>query len=447
MGKSISIRPDGSILVPKELVEEVFGKAREAVVHLRTGYLVLSPIYVDMESGQVPQLLEQYHQFQNLETTLGRYFQNAAAETVQFEGDLSVLALSDVFLFLSASKKSGVLILQEKMKWGFFLQNGNLVYAASEDPKTGLAAYLLRRQFLTEQDLLEGSRFLEEQEDTLKVLLQLTGLTNEALHDQWVRCIEEMVFQVFSLGKGRFSFINGELMAPLVLSLPMTTTNYVMEATRRLDEWARIQDKIPEETAVLTLAEDVTASTKLSLEEEQVLAQITGARTLAEVVNRAKVGELEGKKAVASLIAAGLVRVTKPAAPVSAPAAAPPPRLEEEEKALLLARLDNYNAVFSAIYQALSMEAGTKVEVILGAFFKGLEPGVSVLSGLGFTPEGILPPDRILEKLAQVPEERFDVLVRDLNELLYFQLFAVKNTLGPEMEAGIVEMAKSLLHS
>jgi hypothetical protein len=36
--------------------------------------------------------------------------------------------------------------------------------------------------------------------------------------------------------------------------------------------------------------------------------------------------------------------------------------------------------------------------------------------------------------------------VRDLNELLYFQLFAVKNTLGAEMEAGIVEMARSLLH-
>jgi hypothetical protein len=446
VGKSISIRPDGSILVPKELVEDVFGKAREAVVHIRTGYLVLSPIYVDMESGQIPQLLAQYHTFQDLDTIVGRYFQKAAAETVQFEGDLSVLALSDVFLFLSASKKSGVLILQERIKWGFFLQNGNLVYATSEDPKTGLAAYLLRRQFLTEQDLLEGSRFLEEQEDTLKVLLQLTSLTHQALQEQWVRCVEEMVFQVFGLAKGRFSFVNGEILSPFVLGLPMTTTNYVMEATRRLDEWARIQDKIPEDSAVLTLAEDVTASTKLSLEEEQVLAQITGARTLVEVVNKAKVGELEGKKAVASLIAAGLVRVSKPAGAAPEPAP-PPPHLSEEEKALLLARLDSYNAVFSAIYQALSMEAGSKVEVILGAFFKGLEPGVSVLSGLGFTPEGILPPERILEKLAQVPEERFEVLVRDLNELLYFQLFAVKNTLGPEMEAGIVDMAKSLLHS
>jgi len=444
LGKTISIRPDGSILLAKELVEEVFGKAREAIVHLRTGYLVLSPIYVDMESGQVPQLLAQYHQFQDLETVIDKYFQRLATETVQFEGDLSVLALSDVFLFLSASKKSGVLLLHEKYRWGFFLQNGNLVFATSEDPKSSLAAYLLRRQFLTEQDLLEGSRFLEEQEDTLKVLFQLTGLSPQALNEQWVRSVEEMIFQVFQLNKGRFSFLNGELTPPFVLGLPMTTTNYVMEATRRLDEWARVQDKVPPDAAILQLAEDVTASTKLSYEEEQVLSQITGQRSVQEIIAKAKVGEMDGKKALASLIAAGLVKVQK-AEPAPAPSAAP--ELPEEERRLLLARLDSYNAVFSAIYQALSMEAGTKVDVIMGAFFKGLEPKSSLLAGMGFTPEGILPPEGILDRLAGVEGNRLEALVRDLNELLYFQLFAVKNTLGPEMEAGIVDMAKSLLHS
>ena len=445
LGKTLSIRPDGSILLPKDLVEEVFGKAREAVVHLRTGYVVLSPIYVDMESGQVPQLLAQYHEFQDLEMVIDKYFQRVAAETVQFEGDLSVLALSDVFLFLSASKKSGVLLLQEKYRWGFFFQNGNLVYAAGEDPKGSLAAYLLRRQFLTEQDLLEGSRFLEEQEDAQKVLLQLTSLTPQDLTEQWVRCVEEMIFQVFSLSKGRFSFLNGELMPPFVLGLPMTTTNYVMEATRRLDEWARVQDKVPPNDTILQLAEDVTASTKLSYEEEQVLSQITGQRTVQDVIAKAKVGEMDGKKAVASLIAAGLLKMLKPPEPAPVPASAP--SLPGDERALLLARLESYNAVFSAIYQALSMEAGTKVEVIMGAFFKGLEPNSSLLAGLGFTPEGVLPPEGILEKLAAVEGDRLEVLVKDLNELLYFQLFAVKNTLGPEMEAGIVEMAKSLLHS
>jgi hypothetical protein len=53
----------------------------------------------------------------------------------------------------------------------------------------------------------------------------------------------------------------------------------------------------------------------------------------------------------------------------------------------------------------------------------------------------------VLERLSRLPGDREAVLVKDLNELLYFQLFAVKNSLGPDMEAGVVEMAKNLLNA
>jgi hypothetical protein len=225
----------------------------------------------------------------------------------------------------------------------------------------------------------------------------------------------------------------------------MSTTNYVMEATRRIDEWARIQDRVPPADAVLDLAEDVTASTALTFEEEQVLSQINGTRTLDEVVLSAKVGEMEGKKAVASMVAAGMVRVVRQAEPPGEVLPVPDTVLPSAERAALASRIESYNNVFSTIYQALTVEVGNKVEVILGAFFKGLEPKASLLSGLGFSQEGTLPGDVLLSRLAELPEGREEALVMDLNELLYFQLFAVKNSLGPEMEAGIVEMARTLL--
>lgn len=446
--KSLPIQEDGSVTIPRDLVEQVFGKAREAVVHVRTGCLVLSPIYIDIESGQLPQVLASYHRFEALGTVLEKHFDRSDAQAVQFEGDLSVLSLNDVFLFLSASRKTGSLVLQqEDAQWGFFFQNGNLVYAAGNDPRVGLAAHLLKRQFLTEQDLVEGLRGMQESNDTLKALFEVSGLTLEEFREQWVRCVEEVVFFAFTLLKGRFRFLNGEVRSPFVLSLPMSTTNYVMEATRRIDESARLQDRLPPPDTVLEMAEDVTASTALSMEEEQVLSQVNGLRTLRDVILGAKVGDMEGQKAVASLVAAGLVRAAKAASP--APVAPPPagtPDLPAADRKALLARLESYNGVFSTIYQALSMEVGGKVEVILGAFFKGLEPGSSLLYGLAFNPEGALPEEPILQKLATLREDREETLVRDLNELLYFELFAVKNSLGADMESGIVEMAKTLLH-
>ena len=448
MRKTLPIQPDGSIRLSREIVEEVFGKAREAVVHIRSGCLILSPVYIDIESGQLPKLLAQLHRFESLDTVLEGHFNRSDAQTVQFEGDLSVLSLNDVFLFLSASKKSGALVVQDKARWGFFFKNGNMVFAASDEPRASLAAFLLKRQFLTEQDLVQATHALARSDDALKALFEASGLTLEEFREQWAGCVEDGIFYVFTLGRGRFSFINGELLSPFLMTLPMSTTNYVMEATRRIDEWAHIQDRVPPAEAVLDLAEDVTASTALTFEEERVLSQINGMRTLQEVLQRAKVGEMEGKKAVASLVAAGMVRVApspEPAGGLPEPNSAAALSLEEREA--LSARIESYNSVFSTIYQALTVEVGNKVEVILGAFFKGLEPGASLLSGLGFSREGILPAEVLLSRLAERPDGREEVLVQDLNELLYFQLFAVKNSLGPEMEAGIVEMAKTLLRA
>ncbi len=444
MRKSLPIQADGSVLIPKEIVEETFGKAKEAVVHVRTGCLVLSPIYVDLESGRLPQILEAYHVFQSLGRIKERAFSRSGEDGVQFEGDLSVLSLSDVLLFLSASRKSGVLEVQEENPWGFFFKAGSLVYAAGADSRVGLAAHLIRRQFITEQDLVEGlSRIEDAQADVPKQLLALSGLTPSEFQDEWIKSVEEILYRVFSLGKGRFKFQNGEVKPPFILPLPMTTTNYVMEATRRMDEWGHLQERLPPMDAVLSLSEDVTASTALSFEEEQVLGQVTGGRTVQEVILKSKVGDLEAKKAVVSLLSAGLVcvpqKTEKPAAPAKA-------EIAENERQPLTPRVEAYNAVFSTIYQALQMEVGAKARMILSAFFKGLEPGASVLYGMDLDQEGTLTIEGVLANLAAVPgAQRETALVKDLNELLYFQLFAVKNTLGPEMESGIVEMAKTLL--
>ncbi len=443
MRKSIPIGDDGSITIPADLAGEVFGKAREAVVHLRSGCLIVSPVYVDLESGTLPQTLQRYFGPTSLQAIFDKHFERGMSENVQFEGDVEVLTLPDVFLFLSASKKSGALFLETQDRWGFFFSDGNLIYASNDNPRSGLAAYLLKRQFLTEQDLVEGLKLLDNETPSLVALQDVSGLTRGEFLEQRMRSVEEVIYQVFTLQKGRFRFQNGILKDPYRLELPMTTTNYVMEATRRLDEWSRIQDRVPPPEAILEVAEDVTASTKLTFEEEQILGLITGIRNLEDILAGAKVGEIEGKKAVASLLAAGMIRVQK------APAPPPPPdtanKLPPEERESLESRIETYNNVFSSIFQALSMEIGNKVEVVLGAFFKGLEARDSLLAGLELDEGGMLPTETILTKLASVPENRTQALVSELNELLYFQLFAVKNSLGSEMERGIVEMAKTLL--
>jgi hypothetical protein len=440
MRKSLPINTDGSILIPRELVEEVFGKAREAVVHIRAHSLTLSPIYVDLNSGELPKVLSYYFKEEKLETVISR-FERASEEGVQFEGDLSVLSLSDVLLFLSASKKYGCLLIEEEKPWGVFFNDGHLAMVACEDYRYGLAARLLRRQFVTEQDLVEGMR-KGGQNDLSELLFELSGLTDEEFAKEETQTVEEILFHLFEFSKGKFSFHNGVLKTTKIC-LPLSTTNYVMEATRRLDEYSRIQAQFPLPDTLLDVSEDVTASTKLSFEEETVLSQVNGMRTVEEAVLRSKLSELEAKKAIVSLLAAGLIKLRKGKEAEKIVAEI---HLEDGEKEKYVGKITSYNSVFCNIYMALQVEAGARTEVILSPFFKGLEKESSILHGLSLEEDGSLDPRKVLQSLAKFPKESRDaVLVRDLNELLYFQLFAVKNSLGPELEAGIVEMAKSLL--
>lgn len=441
MRKSLSINEDGSILIPKEIVEEVFGKAKEAVIHIRSHSLTLSPIYIDLNSGEIPNILNQYFQEEKLGFIIEKHFKKTSSEGIQFEGDLSVLSLSDVLLFLSASKKTGCLLIETEKPWGIFFNDGHLVLLAGEDFRFSLAARLLRRQILTEQDLVEGLRKSGGKEP-LNTLFSISGLTKEEFERERILTSEEMIFHLFEITSGKFSFHNGELDTSVAVPLPLSTTNYVMEAMRRLDEFSRIQNQLPPLDAVLEISEDVTASTKLSFEEESVLAQVNGRRTFQEVILSSKLQEIEAKKSVASLLAAGLVKTKRGKAENVEIKSA----LDENEKKKFAAVIDSYNAVFCNIFQALSVEAGAKTMVILSPFFKGLEKGSSILYGLSLEEDGSINPEKILQNLSQFEKEkREEVLIKDLNELLYFQLFAVKNSLGPELEEGIVEMAKTLL--
>lgn len=441
MRKSLPINEDGSILIPKDIVEEVFGKAKEAVIHIRSHSLTLSPIYVDLNSGELPKILNEYFKEEKLSFIIGNNFKKTSSEGIQFEGDLSVLSLSDVLLFLSASKKTGCLLIETEKPWGVFFFDGHLVLLTGEDFRFSLASRLLRRQIVTEQDLVEGLRKGEGQ-NPIQILFTVSGLTKEEFDRERILTFEEIIFHLFEVTSGKFSFHNGQLNKEVALPLPLSTTNYVMEAVRRLDEFSRLQNQLPDLEAILEISEDVTASTKLSFEEETVLAQVNGKRTFQEVIIHSKLQDIEAKKSVASLIAAGLIKVKKSETEKVEIKSV----LEKEEKAKFNSILDSYNAVFCNIFQALSVEVGSKAQVILSPFFKGLEKGNSILYGLSLEEDGSLNANKILQNLSLFEKEkREEILVKDLNELLYFQLFAVKNSLGPELEEGIVEMAKNLL--
>jgi len=174
-------------------------------------------------------------------------------------------------------------------------EDGHIVFITSEDYRFSLAGRLLRRQFVTEQDLVEGLR-KNENKKGIDILFEISGLTKEEFNHERILAIEDSLYHLFETREGRFSFQNGTLDKEISIPLPLSTTNYVMEAMRRLDEFSRIQSQLPQMDAILEISEDVTASAKLSLEEETILASVNGKRTAREVIENSRLSEIEAKK-------------------------------------------------------------------------------------------------------------------------------------------------------
>jgi hypothetical protein len=134
-----------------------------------------------------------------------------------------------------------------------------------------------------------------------------------------------------------------------------------MEGARRIDEWSRIADKVPNLTVVPSLAPvSQDHETKLDLlpGEWEVLTMIDGQRDLREISAALGRGEFEVAKVAYGLVTTGVVEIHRPTR-VSQPAVPAPPAgatalLEDGYTAVRAGNLSAARAAFEQFLLAAS---------------------------------------------------------------------------------------------
>jgi Tfp pilus assembly protein PilF len=169
-----------------------------------------------------------------------------------------------------------------------------------------------------------------------EILVAIEAITRREL-ERCVRAqVEEVVFELMSWSEGYFSFVEGPVDArgiEAVASIP--TEALLMEAARRIDEWSRIEARIPHLGVVPRIrpAEDgAGAPLDLVPFEWEVLAAVDGQRSVREVADAVGRSDFDVARTIYGLASAGIVVVDEPeGAPSPAPAqtASPAARVEE----------------------------------------------------------------------------------------------------------------------
>jgi hypothetical protein len=135
------------------------------------------------------------------------------------------------------------------------------------------------------------------------------------------RQIEAVVFELMSWQEGFFSFSDGDVSgAGHIDATGLSTESLLMEAARRIDEWARIASLVPSVSAVPMLADvEPGHAPMLDLQpnEWEVLAAIDGTVDLHSIAATIGASDFDVARIVFGLVSTGVVRLreARPSAP------------------------------------------------------------------------------------------------------------------------------------
>src|ERR1041384_4444385 len=202
------------------------------------------------------------------------------------EGPLRELGIHDVFQLLDLSRKTGVLRVASELREDeglLFSDQGRVVQATIRSKPVTPETALLAAGRITEQDI---DRAREQQQnggagrEVADLLVDMGALSIKELERQLRLQIESVVFDLMSWREGFFSFEERAADAVPRTRITVSTESLLMEGARRIDEWSRIADVIPNLSVIPELApvDESREGSMLDLlpHEWQVLTMIDG---------------------------------------------------------------------------------------------------------------------------------------------------------------------------
>jgi tetratricopeptide (TPR) repeat protein len=242
------------------------------------------------------------------------------------EGPLRELGVHDVFQLLDLTRKTGALRVRSALRDNdgvVHFRNGRIVGASMRDETHRLGRMLVQGGRITEEELLIALRMQGREGHSRRIgeiLLATGAISKRELDRQVRRQVEAVVFELLSWSEGYFSFEEGVPdESPADDQSGLTAEALLMEAARRIDEWARMADRIPHAGVVPVLADtqdDHAASLDLRPQEWQVLAAVDGVGSVRVIAAAVGVSEFDAARVIYGLLTTGVVGLVSVAAPL-----------------------------------------------------------------------------------------------------------------------------------
>jgi hypothetical protein len=234
------------------------------------------------------------------------------------KGNLRDFSTTQLLNLIHLARKTGTLTidtLNGSARMAF--REGKLIYAVAGEETGTLTSILQRAGKLSAQQaqaIDKGSKKISDRE--LGLMLIDAGLVTQSDIVQSVRQhILNIVYRLFTWAEGAFRFEANVLPPRDLITVPINLESVIMEGSRRLKEWERLQDDLPNLDLALRFTDRPDArlrSINLTVEEWRVVSFINPRNTIRQIAKANNMTDFQIRRIVYGMLQAGLVELVRP---------------------------------------------------------------------------------------------------------------------------------------
>lgn len=234
------------------------------------------------------------------------------------KGNLRDFSTTQLLNLINLARKTGTLTIEGTESAQMSFREGKLIYASLGSNRNDLAYVLYEAGKLNEKQLqIIRERAAGTGDKHLGHLLIQAGYVTQSDIIQSVRQhVLDIVYKLFTWAEGTFRFDANRLPAADYITIPIDLESVIMEGSRRLKEWARLQQELPDLDVPLRFTDRPDARLRninLTVEEWRVVSFINPRNSIRQIARANNLSDFQIRRIVFGLLQAGLVEfVRKP---------------------------------------------------------------------------------------------------------------------------------------
>jgi hypothetical protein len=233
------------------------------------------------------------------------------------KGNLRDFSTTQLLNLINLARKTGTLTIQNSKKAEMAFREGKLISATLDQTSSSLTSILRRAGKLSEEQarvIQQSSGKTSDKELGLQ-LIQAGLVTQNDIIQSVRQHILDIVYRLFTWGEGLFRFDANVLPPPERIVVPINLESVIMEGSRRLKEWERLQDELPDLDMALKFTDRPDARLRninLAVEEWRVVSFINPRNTIRQIAKANNLSDFQIRRIVYGMLQAGLVELVWP---------------------------------------------------------------------------------------------------------------------------------------